>query len=148
MLKKSIFRSFCLSAVSFSFAATPDWAELQFWAGKYPADRDSSQRTLFKRAPLQSTLQQLLPSAERKTLQQLTVESKVQERGAYLVAHLCRPHNCPSDAAMVVVQPATGMVWVGLFTREAQGVSTRWYAPNTEGATLPTDLVDEFNQRH
>jgi len=138
----------CMGLVSAALAGQPDGAALQFWSGKYPSDKDSSQRSLFKREPLQSAIQTLLPKAEIKTLRQLTVESKVQERGGYLVAHVCRPHNCPADAAMVVTQPATGLVWVGLFTREEQRVSTRWYTPNQEGASLPIDLVDEFNHRH
>ena len=148
MLKKLFAFALCMGMATLSVAAEPDWAALQFWSGKYPSDQDSSKRTFFKRAPLQSALLSILPKSELQTLRQLAVESKVQARGAYLVAHICRPHNCPSDAAMVVVQPATGQVWVGMFTREEQRVSTRWYAPNAEGAILPPDLVDEFNQRH
>lgn len=66
----------------------------------------------------------------------------------YLVIDKCRPHACPSDAAMVVIDLTSDRLWVGFFTRRRSGVATRWYGNQDDWNTLPPTIGTDFLKRH
>jgi hypothetical protein len=118
------------------------------WVDKYPSDKLGTNGTGLLDQPLfKRVLHRVLPKAEAATLTKLTVESVVQQMGDYMVVHKCLAHNCPSEMAVVIVDVKKQQLWVGLFSREAQRTSTRWYGTAGDYFALPEEIKKDFLQR-
>ncbi|GAB2887422.1 hypothetical protein GCM10027046_14650 [Uliginosibacterium flavum] len=128
--------------------AADDWNGLHAWVGRYPSEHVAGPLPLLAQPALKAALGKLLPKAERQTLARLDVETPVRQSGDTLIIHLCRPRNCPTDLAMIVVLPSQKKVWAGFFTREAGRISTRWYGNQDDYMSLPEELRKEFATRH
>jgi hypothetical protein len=125
------------------------WEFAREWVGNYPSSRVGDYRAgLLAQPAIKATLKKILPRTESSTLAALTIESKVTETDGLIVISKCRPHNCPSDMATVIIDVKKSRLWVGLFTREAARVSTRWYGEDLDYSTLPEDIRREFLSRH
>ena len=122
---------------------------LATWVGKYPSDtRDAKGGSLLQQPPLRTTLKTILPRPEAALLGQLDNESPVRQSGHYLVVDKCRPHDCPADAAMIVIDLESTKVWAAFFTRTSASVSTRWYGNQDDYNTLPDDIRTGFLKQH
>ena len=129
--------------------ATDNNGALATWVGKYPSDtRDAKGGSLLQQPPLRTTLKAMLPRPEAALLGQLDNESLVRQSGHYLVVDKCRPHDCPADAAMIVVDLESTKVWAAFFTRTPASVSTRWYGNQDDYNTLPDDIRTGFLKQH
>lgn len=128
--------------------AADDWNGLQAWIHHYPSEHVAGPLPLLAQPVLKTALAKLLPKAERQALAGFDVETPVRQAGDYLIIQLCRPHNCPADLAMIVVQPVQKKVWAGFFTRQAERISTRWYGNQDDYMVLPEELRRAFTTRH
>ena len=122
---------------------------LATWVGKYPSDTPIAKAgSLLLQSPLRATLKAMLPRPEAALLDQFDNESLVRQAGHYLVVDKCRPHDCPADAAMIVIDLESTKVWAAFFTRTAASVSTRWYGNQDDYDALPEDIRTGFLKRH
>jgi len=136
-------------------AASPDLgAALCFapadWVGRYPTDKDASGRTFLKLPCVARQLRALLPAAKLKRfLGALTVQGPIEQEGKYLAHTACRPHDCPSDHAMLVIDLERSRFFVGLYLRRRpQGSITEWYASDGDPSELPAEIVARFSHQH
>lgn len=94
-------------------AAANTWAGLQSQVGRYPADGSDFLRT----GPLAERLRGLLgPTNYPVLLDNLGVSSPLRQEGAMLYITGNRPHQGSTEAAAVVVHPASDAVRVWLLT--------------------------------
>jgi len=138
----------CLGAAG--LAAEPDVdSPLLSWVGKYPSDAPVAKGgSLLQQPGLSKILKALLPASEARHLAEFDSEAPVRRMDDYLVIDKCRPHACPADAAMIVIDLRSDRVWVGLFTRGAASVATRWYGNRDDWNALPAAIVTDFLKRH
>jgi hypothetical protein len=119
------------------------------WVGKYPSDSPGAKaRPLLQQAALHHSLKALLPTQEATLLGQFDSEAPVRRVDDYLVIDKCRPHACPTDAAMIVIDLSSDRLWAGFFTRSPKGVATRWYGNQDDWNALPPVIVTDFLKRH
>jgi hypothetical protein len=129
--------------------AANDWEFTKEWVGKYPSDPVAAGKSgLLSQPAIGAALKKILPKPELSKLSGLTTESVVKNIDGLVVINKCRPHNCPTDMAMVVIDAKAQKIWVGFFTREASRVSTRWYGGEDDYAVLPDSVRKEFLSRH
>lgn len=126
-----------------------DWQQLDGWLGKYPVDAEGKRIIrLIDQAPLRQMLGTLLPSSDRRRLATvLMVTSPVERLDGMLLAHQCRPHDCPNEHAMLVIDTTKREVWVGFFMRRGKVVSTRWYGTSAV-EQLPRSVLEKFRRGH
>lgn len=131
-------------------AADSDIASpLLAWVGKYPSDTPVAKSgPLLEQPVLRKALKALLPAPEAARLRGFDSEAPVRRVDDYLVIDKCRPHECPSDAAMIVVDLRSDRLWAGFFTRSSTSVATRWYGNRDDWNALRPTIVDGFLKRH
>lgn len=129
--------------------AGDDWMFAGNWVGKYPSVPIGDAKSgLLSQPAIKAALKKLLPKSETSNLSWLTSEVPVREIEGLVVVNKCRPHNCPSDMAMVVIDAKKARLWIGFFTREESRVSTRWYANDEDYSILPESIKTDFLVRH
>lgn len=144
----------CLCWAFFASPACADsdqlWgSDLSPWVGKYPTDTIDGKKVDILREPkIRRALQQLVSAADMKLLETYDVSIPIARVDSYLVINMCRPHYCPSELAMLVVDTSSPKLWVGLFLREANRVSTRWYGNRDDYGHLPEAILRQFQARH
>ncbi|WP_156924528.1 hypothetical protein [Derxia gummosa] len=130
---------------SHAVLALPDLSD---WIGKYPSDRIApSGRTMLSIPEIKAALGQLLPRHELKTLSEFDVETPVRRTGGYLIVEKCRPHECSADFAVLVFSEPDGRLWVALFNRSKERVSSRFYGNSDDWSVLPDDVKSVFSTR-
>lgn len=133
-----------------SLAAADIWNEnLAWWIGKYPTSAIDGQNVhILALAPLKQVLDQAVPVKERQLLSTYKVETPITAVGDFLVINQCKPHDCPSELATVVIDLKKKRLWAGFFSRRAGYVSTRWYGNADDYSVLPAQVRQEFLARH
>ncbi len=122
---------------------------LSSWVGKYPTTTVNKKRvSILAAAPINNILNSVVPPNERKLLDGYHVETPVTQKGNFLVINKCKPHDCPSEHAMVVVDMEKQRLWAGFFTREENRTSLRWYGNGDDYSVLPSEIQQEFRSRH
>ena len=136
--------------VSLSASGGPDeWSIAKTWIGKYPSTQVLGRGVgLLAQPSIRASLRLALPKAEAGVLPLLTNESIVRDLDGYIVVNLCRPHNCPTEMATVVIDVDNKRLWVGFFAREDTRISTRWYGTVDNYSVLPTKILADFISRH
>lgn len=115
-------------------AATNAWTGLQSQVGRYPADGNDFLRS----GPLADRLRGLLgPTNYPVLLDNMGVSSPLRQEGALLYITGNRPHQGGTEAAAVVVFPATDAVRVWLLTGGEEWDVQDHGAPKT----LPADVA-------
>jgi hypothetical protein len=138
----------CLATAAYAADADVD-SPLLAWVGKYPSETPVAKAgPLLQQPALRKALKALLPAPEAARLGRFDTEAPVRRVEDYLVIDKCRPHECPSEAAMIVVDLRSDRLWAGFFTRSAAGVATRWYGNRDDWNALPPSIVEGFLKRH
>ena len=145
-----------LPAFASSAAAPPanDPAGLCFapagWVGKYPSAKDSRGHSFVQLPCVGAKLKALMPGqAFRRFVVVQAVEGPIEQVGRYLVSTRCKPHHCPDDHGMMIVDTESGALFVGLYARGASGSATEWYASDDgEPSRLPADVLARFCRQH
>lgn len=138
----------CLATAAHAADADVD-SPLLASVGKYPSDTPVAKAgPLLQQPTLRKALKALLPASEAARLGRFDTEAPVRRVEDYLVVDKCRPHECPSEAVMIVVDLRSDRLWAGFFTRSAAGVATRWYGNRDDWNALPPAIIDGFLKRH
>jgi hypothetical protein len=66
----------------------------------------------------------------------------------YIVFEKCKPHDCPDNSAMIVIDTQDAHVWIGFFSRKEKSVSTRWYGSADDYLMLPENILEKFRKMH
>ncbi len=127
--------------------ATDDWTFVKSWIGKYPsASVGDTKGGLLAQPSIKAAMKKILPKSE--ILSALSTDAPVRELDEFVIVNKCRPHNCPSDMAAVVIDVKNAQLWVGFFSREEDRVSTRWYGTSDDYSVLPESIKKDFLARH
>ena len=120
-----------------------------WWVGKYPTMTVNKKRvSILEEKPIKYVIEQIIPPKEQKLLSTYDVETPIKVIGNFMLINICKPHNCPSDVAMIVIDLQKKRVWAGFFSRETDRVSTRWYSNADDYSVLPSEIKQEFLTRH
>lgn len=134
-----------LSTVSAGSTSGWDRDTLLSWVGKYPAEVKGGNKTgLLNQPAIGNALHVLLQASDWQTLAGYDEEDQIEQKGDFLVINKCKPHDCPAAFAMIVIDVNKPRIWVGLFRREKNRVSTRWYGNADDYSALPGDIRQEF----
>jgi hypothetical protein len=119
------------------------------WTDKYPTTTVNNKRvSVLDDKAIKAVLEQTIPAREKKLLDTLHTESPIKMMGDFVLINKCKPRNCPSELAMIVIDIHKKRVWAGFFSREAGRVSTRWYGNEDNYSVLPMEIKQEFLTRH
>lgn len=118
------------------------------WVGRYPAERSGAAGSFFDQACIRSALEAILPSGDRRHFATLQADLPIAMVDGLLVVSRCKPHDCPADHAMLVVDPDRNHVLVGFFTRSRSVSRTTWFAVGRDPTTLPDDVLARFRRNH
>jgi len=122
---------------------------LSTWIGKYPTTMTMGKSTrILEQATIKKILRHILPASERKALGNYTVETPITQVENFLIIDNCKPHNCPNEFVMIVINLSTPHLWAGFFLREQGLTSTRWYSNADDYSTLPSAIKQKFLSRH
>jgi hypothetical protein len=130
-------------------ANTGLWGDLPRWIDKYPSETiDGISSTIFNNQSLKKTLQDLLSPNDLSLLRSYTVSPPVKRSGNFIIIHRCMPHNCPAEAAMIVIEVTSRRLWAAFFLREEGRVTTRWYGNVDDYLVIPEEIRKEFYEKH
>lgn len=141
---------FAATGAGFANEATGWSAEsLSWWVGKYPTTTVNKKTvSVLETKFLKAAIDAAVPASERKLLNTFDVETPITMVGNFMVIQKCKPHDCPSEYAMVVIDVEKQRLWAGFFTRAANRTATRWYGNKDDYSVLPPAIKQEFLARH
>ena len=136
----------CLLFCFTSAIAQTNLARLKAWEGKYPTEKKGRvTRRFFSDAAIRSSLAKLLSPGDFALLtKEYSVETPIMLAGDYLAVKVCRPHNCPEQAAFAI-NLATGVVYV----RMAIDENARWFSSKGSESDLPQNIreyMEDFSR--
>lgn len=129
--------------------AQPWGADLSPWVGNFPTREEAGLKRKILLVPaVRRSLSALLSRADLRLLDStFAAEKEVVQIEQFVVVGQCLPHNCPSAHALVVLDTRARRLWVGLYDRTGEKVSTRWYGP-TDHVLLPPAVLEKFRRGH
>lgn len=136
----------CLLLCFTSVIAQTNLAYLRAWEGKYPTEKKGKvTRRFFSDAALRSSLSKLLSRDDLALLtKEYSVETPIVRAGDYLTVKVCRPHNCPEQAAFAI-NLTTGVVYV----RMAIDENAKWFSSQGSESDLPQNVreyMEDFSK--
>jgi hypothetical protein len=138
--KIAIAAAICLLA-SQALADPSQWAGLATFAGTYPA------AGLMKSPLVQNELKALLSPKDRTRLSEMSVSPPVSAIGSDLLAQFCLPHDCASQSAVLVVDPARQRLWIGFYDNARNRVQMDW-SGNDDPADVPANIQKQLAKIH
>lgn len=122
-----------------SAIAQTNLAHLKAWEGKYPTEKKGKvTRRFFSDPAIRSSLSKLLSPGDFALLtKEYSVETPIMLAGDYLTVKVCRPHNCPEQAAFAI-NLATEVVYV----RMAIDEDAKWFSSKGSESDLPRNVRD------
>lgn len=136
----------CLLLCFTSAIAQTNLTRLKTWEGKYPTEKKGRvTRRFFNDPAIRSSLAKLLSRADFALLtKEYSVETPIMLAGDYLTVKVCRPHNCPEQAAFAI-NLTTGVVYV----RMAVDENAKWFSSKGNESGLPQNVreyMEDFSR--
>lgn len=136
----------CLLLCIPSAIAQTNLARLKAWEGKYPTEKKGRvTRRFFSDVAVRNSLTKLLGREDLALLtKEYSVETPIMRSGDYLTVKVCRPHNCPEQAAFAI-NLATGVVYV----RMAVDENAKWFSSKGNESDLPQNVreyMEDFSR--
>ena len=136
----------CLLLCITSAIAQTNLARLKAWEGKYPTEKKGRvTRRFFSDPAIRSSLAGLLRREDFALLtKEYSVETPIMLAGDYLTVKVCRPHNCPEQAAFAI-NLTTGVVYV----RMAIDENAKWFSSKGSESDLPRNFreyMEDFSR--
>jgi hypothetical protein len=123
--------------------------DLSWWVEKYPTTTVNKKMiSILKEKSIKNVIEKTIPPKEMKLLGAYDAETPIKVINNFMVISKCRPHNCPADFAMIVIDLKQKRIWAGFFSRESSRVSTRWYGNVDDYSVLPSEIKQEFVAKH
>ena len=126
--------------------AQTNLARLKAWEGKYPTEKKGRvTRRFFSDVAIRNSLTKLLSRGDLALLtKEYSVETPIMGAGDFLTVKVCRPHNCPEQAAFAI-NLTTGVVYV----RMAIDENARWFSSKGNQSALPQNVreyMEDFSR--
>lgn len=122
-------------------AQTPSqWHALSNFIGAYPP-------ALLKTNLLRRELAEILTPEQTQLLKTNTVSPPITEIAKDLIAEFCRPHDCASESAFMVIDPDTQNIWLAFYKTNGKIFRTTWTA-TTDPATIPPSVLAAMSKVH
>ena len=136
----------CLTLCFTSAIAQTNLARLKAWEGKYPTEKKGRvTRRFFSDPAIRNSLTRLLSRNDFTLLtKEYSVETPIMRAGDILTVKVCRPHNCPEQAAFAI-NLTTGVVYV----RMAIDENARWFSSKGNESGLPQSVreyMEDFSR--
>ena len=136
----------CLTLCFTSAIAQTNLARLKAWEGKYPTEKKGRvTRRFFSDPAIRTSLTRLLSRNDFTLLtKEYSVETPILGHGDYLTVKVCRPHNCPEQAAFAI-NLATGVVYV----RMAIDENAKWFSSKGSESDVPQNIreyMEDFSR--
>jgi hypothetical protein len=136
-----------LAIASFVFPAEAS-LQLENWAGKYPVNEDPQFKSILLVPEVRHALTKMLSPAEKRLLtQEYSAMSQIDMIHGCLVVKVCRPHWCPSDNAMLVIDLQREQFHVGFYLHR-EHVTVMWVSSEGDIHDLPKEIQDAFYYMH
>jgi hypothetical protein len=116
------------------------WQALSNFIGAYPP-------ALLKTSLLRRELAELLTPSQAQLLNTYAISPPITEIANDLIAQFCQPHNCASNSAFLVIDPATKTIWLAFYTTNGQTFRTTWTATK-DPATIPAAVLAAMSKVH
>ena len=128
-------------------------SELKDWIGHYPSDEIGKPPVTFLRIPrIRDKLQHILSPADFALFTNtLAVESPIRIVDGYLVVSKCKPHDCPEENAVLLLDlKGTSMhaVFYGDNAEQDDLHRTRCYSDGTQLSHLTDSLLECILMMH
>lgn len=130
----------CLN--DFHPAAAKSLVYLKEWEGRYSFDKDTrTGKSFFQLPEIREQLSKLLSKNDFRLLTKVYgVDFPIELYENYLVIQKCKPHDCPIENAMLVVNLENGSINVAFFRMYGSKTETRWINSNWDQYHLPEDI--------
>lgn len=133
-------------SLSFAVFAQANLARLKAWEGKYPTEKKGRvTRRFFSEPEIRTSLAKTLSPADLTLLtKEYATETPIMRAGDFLTVKVCRPHNCPEQAAFAI-NLATGVIYV----RMAIDENARWISSKGNESDLPRNVreyMEDFSR--
>ena len=145
-LRKCVITLFILTGVTAdaktNSSSFPEWGNLSSWVGQYPVQKHHKE--ILKLQKIKFYLDRILTASDQKLLRLYQTMSPIQLKGDFLVISQCRPHDCPGELAVIVIDTKKTRIWVGFHERTSKYVSSRWIGNDDDFTILPVSIRDKL----
>jgi hypothetical protein len=126
-------------AIASAIAAGPisDLKQLKAYTGHNVWDRVKGAQSFLDTRAIKAQIGSLLSANEIARLRELEVGDDVEIDEGYAFANFCRPHDCPSDHAVVAVSLRDGATYVGFWGSRS---GAEWISRGARSQRAPEDL--------
>ena len=119
--------------------AQPKLNHLKSWADKYPSEKKGTE--FFALPEIRTPLLRLLHRPDFNLMtRSYSVEAPIKLIGDYLVAKVCKPHDCGDRQAAFAINLSTGVIYV----RMQEGEKERWFASKGSQNDMPKEARDHM----
>ena len=123
--------------------------DLTNWVGRYPSSNDRGFQNVFEVPAVKKALKKMLTHSEWKLLTDTNaVTSPIQLIQDCLVVECCKPHCCPCEHAMLVIDLRHERFHVGFYRYSQDKTAIKWISSQGEFYDLPKEIQDEFYYGH
>ena len=124
--------------------------ELTNWVGRYPYSCDKRFQNVFEVPEVKKALKKMLTRNEWKRLTDTyALTTPIQLIQDHLIVSCCKPHCCPCEHAMLVVDLKRERFHVGFYRGYYQDKTTiEWISSEGEFHDLPREIQEEFYFGH
>jgi hypothetical protein len=124
--------------------------DLTNWVGRYPTSNDKRLQSFFEAPEVKKALKKMLtPSQLKRLTDTYAVTTPIQLIQDHVVVACCKPHNCPSEHAMLVVDLKRERFHIGFYRGYYQDKTTlEWISSDGEFQDLPKEIQQEFYYGH
>jgi hypothetical protein len=124
--------------------------DLTNWVGKYPIGNDKRFQIFFEAPEVNKALKKMLsPSQWKRLTDTYALATPIQLIQDHVVVACCKPHCCPCEHAMLVVDLRRERFHVGFYRGYYQDKTTiEWISSDGEFYDLPKAIQEEFYYGH
>ena len=128
----------------FCFVTTV-WAQTaDGWVGRYAFDKDSAGRTFFEIPPVKNALDKLTKEEREEVTTLNSVFIPITQIGHCLISRGCRPHECPRNYSVVIIDLRNGVVHFGIRRTKENHRENLWISTEGNYYDLPKDVQEAF----
>jgi hypothetical protein len=116
--------------------------DLTNWVGRYPYSHDKGFQNIFDVPDVRQALRKMLTHSELKLLTQTYATTMpIQLMQNHVVVECCKPHDCPAEHAMLVIDLKHQRFHVGFYRGYYQETTRiKWISSDGEFQDLPKEI--------
>ncbi len=129
-LIRNVVLLYLFALATFTTTAQTNLNYLKNWAGKYSTnEKEKPVQEFFKLSEIQKGLKEILTKKDFQHLtKELAVQTPIELVKGFLVLKVCRPHCCPCDNAMLVINLDNSDFYAGFYEGYEHKSIIRWFS--------------------